>query len=146
MVFGAEGLGYVDASHQLSPPRKQTVLTYFRAFGGGDVRGTRTALASRTWEELAADVLGDLRPAHPELRDRTSRLDLVVWGHAMPRPGPGFLQETQRASGAGLSERIAWAHTDGHGVALFEEAQRAGVLAAEHVALSARIDLGATWT
>lgn len=145
VLYAAEGLGYVDASHQLSPPAERTVLTYFRAFGAPDVRATRQRLLAATWEGLADSVLRDLRPAHPDLLERTERMDIVVWGHAMPRPRPGFLGERPFEIEQALSTRIAWAHTDTFGMALFEEAQRAGVRAAELIATTLAIDLGESW-
>lgn len=144
VLYDGAGLGYVDASHQLTPPRERTVWTYYRAYGDGDPAGTRRRLATRRWDELCADVLGDLAAAHPELRDQTSRMDLAVWGHAMPRPEPGFLQRSFAAPIA-LDERVTFGHVDRAGIALFEEAQRAGVLAAEELARRIGKDPGPTW-
>lgn len=145
VLYEREGLGYVDASHQLSPPSERTVLTYFRAFGAADVRGTRERLLRSAWEPLADSVLRDLRPAHPDLFQRTERMDIMVWGHAMPRPRPGFLGQSPFTLDQTLGSRTAWAHADTAGIALFEEAQRAGVRAAEIVATLAGFDLGPTW-
>ncbi|MBL9028019.1 MAG: FAD-dependent oxidoreductase [Myxococcales bacterium] len=145
VLHGAEGLGYVDASHQLTPPAERTVVTYFRAFGQADVRASRQHLLAATWESLADAVLRDLRPAHPDLFSRLERMDVVVWGHAMPRPRPGFLGERPFEAEQTLSPRVAWAHTDVSGMALFEEAQRAGVRAAELVAPRAGVELGPSW-
>lgn len=146
VIYQAVGLGYVDASHQLTPPREETVLTYFRAYGAEDVAATRHALIDKPWERLAAEVFTDLLPAHPDLSARTTRMDLVVWGHGMPRPTPGFLRHTLLSPVPMLDERIAWGHVDQPGMALFEEAQRAGVLAAENVARAIQADAGQTWT
>ena len=146
VLYGADGLGYVDASHQLTPPRDDTVLTYFRAFGGRDAKATRASLLAAPWDSLAWGVMNDLRPAHPELREQTSRLDITLWGHAMPRPEPGFLGDDPFEPITDLgSEPIAWGHADTSGMALFEEAQAAGLRAAERAAHLADIDLGATW-
>jgi hypothetical protein len=59
---------------------------------------------------------------------------------------PGFLGDRPFDDVAPRAARIAWAHADVQGVALFEESQRAGVLAAERVARAAGVELGATWT
>ena len=131
VLHEADGLGYVDASHQLTPPSDRTVLTYFRAFGGRDVVASRKRLIGASWSELSAGVLGDLGVAHPDLRERTSRVDVMVWGHAMPRPEPGFLGKTPFEPLRRIGERVTFGHVDLAGMALFEEAQRAGVLAAE---------------
>ncbi|MFO0553866.1 MAG: FAD-dependent oxidoreductase [Polyangiaceae bacterium] len=46
VLYDSAGLGYVDASHMLTPPRTSTVLTYFRAFGDADAARSRRALAA----------------------------------------------------------------------------------------------------
>lgn len=145
VLFGADGLGYVDSRHQLTSLSERTVLTYYRAYGGADVIGTRTRLSAASWASLADDVLRDLAPAHPELRAETARMDLMLWGHAMPRPRRGFLGEHPFEVPVVLAERIAWAHVDQSGMALFEEAQARGVRAAETVAEMLGIGVGESW-
>jgi protoporphyrinogen oxidase len=146
VLFDAAGLGYVDASHQLTPPRSETVLTYFRAYGGPDPRAARAELLAAPWENLAWDVMEDLRAAHPDLRDQTTRLDVTIWGHAMPRPEPGFLGPSPFEPSTELGDApVVWGHADAAGIALFEEAQAAGLRAAESAARHAGIDLGETW-
>lgn len=158
VLYEAEGLGYVDAAHQLTdlaataapasalrPPLRRTVLTYYRAYGGPDAPAARAALLRAPWEELAEGVLRDLRPAHPYLRDVLTRMDLMIWGHAMPRPRPGFLGPRPFEAPAALDARIAWAHVDQPGMALFEEAQAAGVRAAEALARELGLTLGESW-
>ncbi|NUP04729.1 MAG: FAD-dependent oxidoreductase [Polyangiaceae bacterium] len=145
VIYESEGLGYVDASHQLTPPREPTVLTYFRAFGEADVAARRRVLEGRSWELLARDVFEDLGSAHPDLAERTSRIDFAVWGHAMPRPTKGFLGATPFEPSVLLDDRIAWAHVDQQGIALFEEGQRAGVVAAEAIAEAIGVNVDETW-
>lgn len=145
VLFDARGLGYVDAAHQLTPPRRDTVLTYFRAFGDEDVGRVRADLATANWDELAGAAMDDLAPAHPDLREQTKRIDVMIWGHAMPRPCVGFLGDAPFEETRRLAQRVAWGHVDLPGMALFEEAQRSGVLAAESAAKDAGIDLGETW-
>jgi hypothetical protein len=132
VIFGADGLGYVDAAHQLTAPVSRTVWTYFRAFGGADVAAIRTGLLESSTAALAASVLADLEGPHPDLLDRISKLELCVWGHAMPRPVPGTLSSAL-APRVGVAPRVAWGHVDQSAMALFEEAQVAGVRAAERV-------------
>lgn len=148
VLYESASLGYIDAGHQRTRPDERTVLTHFRAYGGADVARTRTELLGRGWASLASDVLLDLAPAHPNLAESTSRIDLMVWAHAMPRPRPGFLT----ASGRGpfetvtlLDERIAWAHVDQSGYALFEEANAHGVRAAEAICEVLGVNPGASW-
>ncbi len=144
VIYGSAGLGYVDASHQLTPPQKRTVLTYFRAFGRPDVSAARRDLEQRPWESLAQDVLDDLAPAHPFLRERVERMDFVVWGHAMPRPTVGFLRRGQPAL-VSLAPGVVWGHVDQAGIALFEEAQWAGVRAAERLLPDLGLPLSESW-
>jgi hypothetical protein len=145
VIYGAEGLGYADASHQRTPPTEDTVLTYFRAYGAADTAATRRMLIDRPWPDLAADVLADLAPAHPELRAHTSRMDVVIWGHAMPRPCPGFLGQRPFDPLVRIDERVYWAHVDQPGIALFEEAQHAGVLAAETLIADLGLPRSESW-
>jgi phytoene dehydrogenase-like protein len=145
VIWGADGLGYVDASHQRTSLSERTVLTYYRAFGARDVAASRARLASASWAELADDVLRDLAPAHPAMREQIDRLDLCLWGHAMPRPRPGFLGARPFEAPVMLADRVAWAHVDQTGMALFEEAQARGVAAAEAIAPLVGASLGETW-
>ena len=145
VLYDAAGLGYVDARHQLTQLSERTVLTYYRAYGGPDVVGTRKALVQAPWGQIADEVLRDLHPAHPHLRDQIERLDVCVWGHAMPRPRPGFLSDRPFEPTVLLDKHVAWAHADQPGMALFEESQASGVRAAEALADALGLDLGATW-
>jgi hypothetical protein len=145
VIWDADGLGYVDASHQRTSLVDRTVLTYYRAFGGPDVAAARASLLAAPWGALADDVLRDLAPAHPDLRERTSRVDVLVWGHAMPRPRPGFLGPRPFEVPTRLADRVAWAHVDQTGMALFEEAQARGVRAAEATAEDLGVALGESW-
>jgi hypothetical protein len=145
MIHDSLGLGYVDAGHQRMAPSDRTVLTYFRAYGDRDPAATRAALLQKSWAELAGEVFLDLASAHPELPDQTERLDVMVWGHAMPRPRPGFLGKRPFDMPVMLGERIAWAHVDQTGFALFEEANLHGVRAAERVAEAIGADGGESW-
>jgi hypothetical protein len=145
VLYDAQGLGYVDARHQMTTLSERTVLTYYRAFGDRDVAAARTALLEASWEKLADEVVRDLLPAHPALREELDRMDLVLWGHAMPRPRPGFLGDAPFSPVCLLDTRIAWAHADQPGMALFEESQASGVRAAEALAPTLGLDLGPTW-
>jgi hypothetical protein len=145
MIHASRGLGYVDAGHQRTRASDRTVLTYFRAYGASDVAATRAALARQSWTDLASEVLEDLSVAHPELPDQTRRLDVMVWGHAMPRPRPGFLSKQPFAAPVLLDRAVAWAHVDQTGFALFEEANLHGVRAAELLASSLGHDPGESW-
>lgn len=145
VLYGSDGLGYVHAQHQHTVPEDHPVITYYRAFGEADVAGVRGRLSSQPWEAIAEEVLLDLAPAHRHLRDEVDRMDVMIWGHAMPRPEPGFLGEDPFTAPLMLGERVAWAHVDQSGIALFEEAQYRGVRAAESLARALGKDPGESW-
>lgn len=145
VLFEAQGLGYVHAGHQQTRLDERTILTYYRAFGDADIAQVRRRLAESPWEIHANDVLLDLAPAHPHLREEIERMDIMLWGHGMPRPLPGFLGDPPFESQSLLAPRIAWGHVDQSGMAIFEEAQSRGVRAAEALAQSIGVNLGETW-
>ncbi|MBS0498765.1 MAG: FAD-dependent oxidoreductase [Ottowia sp.] len=136
VLYGAAGLGYVDARHQsLSPVPGPTVLTYYRALG--DVPDGRAQLLQRPWTDWRDAILAELGAAHPDLIDKTLRMDLVRYGHAMAVPVPGTLAQVAQvraAASAGRARtvavplifddapRLAFAHADWSGYSIFEEA------------------------
>jgi protoporphyrinogen oxidase len=142
IIYDSPGLGYVDASHQRTQLDSRTVLTYFRAYGQRDTAGARAMLLNKPWAAHASDVLTDLSQAHPNIVDQTERIDIMLWGHAMPRPRPGFLRQPAPTA---LSERIAWAHVDQTGFALFEEATHHGVTAAEQTCTTLDVPPGESY-
>jgi len=145
MIYGSTGLGYVDASHQLTQLRDDTVLTYYRSYGTRQVAKARASLRHASWTTLASEVLDDLAGVHPEIVDQCRRVDVMIWAHGMPRPRPGFLGATPFRAQALLDRHIAWAHVDQTGFAIFEEANLHGVRAAEHVADSLGAERGDSW-
>ena len=70
VVYGANGLGYVDAMHQsLKPVPGPTVLTHYRALGQGPagVRlASRRALLDQPWTTRRATILAEFSAAHPD--------------------------------------------------------------------------------
>jgi monoamine oxidase len=128
VLYGARGLGYVDASHQsLRPVPGATVLSYYRALGD-DPQG-RARLLAQPWSAWRDEVMAELLPAHPDLPERATRIDIVRHGHAMAMPVPG-LQGWLRQAGVSASAplpvprsgRLAFAHADWAGYSVFEEA------------------------
>jgi protoporphyrinogen oxidase len=145
VLYDAEGLGYVSAGHQLTRRTEANVLTYYRAYGQADTAAVRTALLAKSWHELVGEALLDLAPAHPELAEQTSRVDVMVWGHGMPRPRPGFLGPRPFDPSCRLDRHLCWAHVDQTGFALFEEAMQRGTRAAEAVAEELGVHAGESW-
>ena len=134
VLYGSRGLGYVDAMHQsLQSVPGATVLTHYRALGDG--LGGRTQLMDRPWAAWRDEILAELALAHPDIRAKTSRIDITRYGHAMAVPVPQnngqiglkppsnrltLLLKTKRPV---LSwERMTFAHSDWAGYSVFEEA------------------------
>ena len=137
VLYGAPGLGYVNAMHQsLHPVPGATVLTYYRALG--DAPDGRQRLLDTPWTAWRDAILAELGAAHPDLAERTERMALLRHGHAMAVPTPGTLSQIERlrssrkrqrlsnAEHAGwvfdAAPRLAFAHADWSGYSVFEEA------------------------
>ncbi|MEO6293191.1 MAG: FAD-dependent oxidoreductase [Burkholderiaceae bacterium] len=140
VIYGAAGLGYVDAKHQsLEPVPSATVLTYYRALG--DVADGRKQLLERPWSRWRDEILMELSTAHPDLAAKTRRIDITRYGHAMaipvpsnpsnsefdakirPQPAyllPGVLSKLNKKEGP--PQRLLFAHSDWAAYSVFEEA------------------------
>ncbi len=132
VFYDSPGLGYVNATHQLIRRHLPgTVLTYYRALHELAPAEGRRMLLETPREAWAEGILAELERVHPDIRQLTTRLDLVRYGHAMRRPVPGSLFGGEREKLLAFRHpRIALAHADLSGFSLFEEAQYRGVLAA----------------
>ena len=117
VLYGAQGLGYVDARHQsLHPVPGATVLTYYRALG--DLPDGRQQLLTQPWSAWRDTILAELAVAHPDLARKTSRIDITRYGHAMAVPVPRDARPQPRLQ----HERLHFAHSDWAGYSVFEEA------------------------
>jgi monoamine oxidase len=117
VLYGAPGLGYVDAMHQsLQSTPGATVLSYYRALG--DMPQGRRVLMNRPWTAWRDDILTELSLAHPDLAQKTRRIDISRYGHAMAIPLPGQIDHAPVLSSANLR----FAHSDWAGYSVFEEA------------------------
>jgi len=146
VLYGAPGLGYVDAMHQsLQPVPGATVLTYYRALGdvAGGPNAGRRLLLEKPWAAWRDDILKELSIAHPDLVTKTSRIDITRYGHAMAVPVPtGISQislqppsimrkQLQKSEQHVIRhERLTFAHSDWAGYSVFEEAFTLGHRAA----------------
>ena len=134
VLLDSPALGYVVATHQQlrAAPEPATVWTWYHALAAGDPADVRRRLLAMDWRAGAELALADLERAHPTLRDCVARVDVMRYGHAMPRPEPGFLARHRPWWDAGaLGGRVRWANADVSGISVFEEAQWRGVRAAE---------------
>lgn len=135
VLYDSSSLGYVVATHQRM--RRQpgaSVLTWYRALHDLTPAAGRQHLLATTREYWAGNILTELETVHPDIRQKTTRLDVFRYGHAMRRPTPGSLFDGRRENVAAFSTpRIALAHADLSGFSLFEEALDRGVRAARHL-------------
>jgi monoamine oxidase len=131
VVYGARGLGYVDARHQtLDPTPRATVLTWYRPLGPSAFDGAdgRRQLLERPWSAWRDELLGELSAPHPDFAERATRIDITRYGHAMAMPAPGLLAQLG-AHGPVAAGRLSFAHADWSGYSIFEEAFTRGHLA-----------------
>jgi glycine/D-amino acid oxidase-like deaminating enzyme len=133
VLYDSPSLGYVTATHQRGLDHGPTVLTYYYPICDHDVRRGREKLLSADRDDWADVALADLERAHPNIRELTTRVDIMRWGHAMVRPRPGFVWSAARVDAAKPFRSIHFANTDLSAVPLFEEALYHGVRAAEEV-------------
>ena len=153
VIYGAAGLGYVNAKHQsLEPVPAATVLTYYRAMG--DVKEGKKQLLERPWGSWRDEILAELSAAHPDLASKTSRIDVTRYGHAMAIPIPitvpiskdkigmksAYLlpkQLLKMQQNSTSNQRLQFAHSDWAGYSVFEEAFAMGHIAGMTAGLAA---------
>jgi hypothetical protein len=147
VIYESPALGYVVATHMtLRSVVEQSVWTFYWALAARPPAEMRAMLLEKDWGWWRDAILNDLARAHPDIRERVSRIDVMRIGHAMARPVPGFLRsETRRRfadqgngrdrgrGGAtpGKQGGILYANSDLSGFSIFEEAQYRGVTAAD---------------
>lgn len=134
VLYDSPSLGYVVATHQRLIDYGPTIWTYYLPLCDEDPKESRERLLSANHGEWVDAIMADLGRAHLDLEAAVERVDIWRWGHAMVRPKPGFLWGGDRLKAAEPLGRIHFAHSDLSGLALFEEAQYRGVLAAETIA------------
>ena len=90
-------------------------------------------MLARSWESWVAEILADLTPAHPDIAERVRHVDVMLWGHGMIQPRPGFIWGAARRRAQAPFGAVSFAHSDMSGISLFEEAHHWGLRAAESV-------------
>ncbi len=134
VLYDSPSLGYVVATHQdLRTAPGPSVLTWYLPLAAPNPDTARAWMLEREWRDWASLILADLVQAHPDIESRVSRIDVMLWGHAMIRPVPGFVWGEARRRAAAPHGRVRFAHSDMSGISVFEEAQYHGVRAAEEV-------------
>lgn len=150
VIYGGQGLGYVDAMHQSTRPVPgETVLTYYNAAGAG--AQARRDLLQATWPQLRDQALRELSTAHPDITRLAQHISITRYGHAMAVPTPAatahFLSQIGHYPARNLrgvllnqeqinrypkmstpaTQRLRFAHSDWSGVSVFEEAFTRGL-------------------
>jgi len=132
VIYDSPTLGYVDATHMsLRTFIDRSVWTFYWALAERTPAESRAMLLEKDWMHWREAILNDLHRAHPDIRSRVSRIDIMRIGHAMARPVPGFLASETRRHFADSKGPIYYANSDLSGFSIFEEAQYRGVMAAD---------------
>ncbi len=134
VCYQAPSLGYVVATHQTSSQRRApSVWTHYRCWSELTPGEARKKLLAMNWENFRDDIMAELLPIHPDLLDNCRQLDVMVSGHAMIRPTPGYLWGPHRAALSQARQGLHFAHSDLSGISNFEEACQQGVRAGQEV-------------
>ena len=134
VLYDSPSLGYVVATHQnLRMTTGRSVLTYYLPLTVPNPHVARTWMLEQDWRDWVALILADLGQAHPGIESLVTHADIMLWGHAMVRPVPGFVWGEARRLAAAPYGAVHFAHSDMSGISLFEEAQYHGVRAAEEI-------------
>ncbi|CAN5802576.1 FAD-dependent oxidoreductase [soil metagenome] len=131
VLYESSSLGYVNATHQKGIDYGQTVFTYYYPMAAEE--NGRAKLFALDHAQLADIVLSDLSMAHKDIRQLTTRIDIMRWGHAMISPRPNFLFNGARDEAQKPFRYIHFAHSDLSGIALFEEAFYHGIRVANEI-------------
>lgn len=133
VLYESRSLGYVTATHQKGIDYGPTVLTYYYPMAEKELKAGMNKLLSLDWKELADICLTDLERAHENIREATTRIDIMRWGHAMISPRPGFIWGGEREKAMKPFRNVHFAHSDLSGIAIFEEAFHHGLRAAREI-------------
>ena len=134
VLVDSPSLGYVVATHQnLRIAPGASVLTYYLPLASPNPAAARAWMLEQAWRDWVSLILADLGQAHPDIESLVTHVDVMLWGHAMIRPVPGFVWGAARREAAARHGAVRFAHSDMSGLSVFEEAQYHGVRAAEEV-------------
>ena len=134
VLYDSPALGYVVATHQnLRMAAGRSVLTWYLPLAVPNPAAARAWMLEQDWRDWVSLILADLGQAHPGIESLVTHVDVMLRGHAMIRPTPGFVWGAARRRAAAPHGPVRFAHSDVSGLSLFEEAQYQGVRAAEEV-------------
>ncbi len=134
VIYDSPGLGYVVATHQTqSHIQGPSVWTYYRPWAELEPARARQQMLVADWSQVCVQVFAELASVHPDLPEVCRQLDVMQLGHAMVRPGPGFVWSQEREQAARPQAGLYFAHSDLSGFSIFEEASYHGVRAAQEL-------------
>ncbi|HLZ85728.1 MAG TPA: hypothetical protein VKQ52_00755, partial [Puia sp.] len=135
VLYGGESLGYVEATHQqIQQLKEKKVLTYYWPLTHTDPAAARQWAFQRKHADWVGDIVGELRKVHPDIEEQTENIDIMLWGHAMTQPRPGWIHGGHRQLlQESYSPNIHFAHTDLAGISIFEEGFYQGIKAANKI-------------
>jgi protoporphyrinogen oxidase len=135
VIYDGPSLGYVEATHQqIQQIKEKRVLTYYWPLTHTDPVAARQWAINRKHEDWVADIINDLKKVHPDIDTQTDRIDIMLWGHAMAQPRPGWTFGPSRPIlQSSFNANIHFAHTDLAGISIFEEGFYQGIKAANKI-------------
>jgi phytoene dehydrogenase-like protein len=138
VVYDNESLGYIDATHQqLQLYKNKRNLTYYLPLCNADAVTERKQAQNKTHSEWVAIIINDLKKVHTDIETQTEEINIMLWGHAMIQPLPGYIfGKSREILAQSLNNHIHFAHTDIAGISIFEEAFYQGLNAAKKVMAS----------
>lgn len=132
--YGLKSLGYIHSSHQLlGSSSNKVVFTCYKSFYETSATEERRKLETKSEEQLADELIDELRIIYPNLQEQIETIIVRKIGHGMITPLPGLLfsdtlQKLQQARG-----KLHLCHTDICGISIFEEAFYRGLETAKTI-------------
>jgi hypothetical protein len=134
VLHHGRSLGYTVATHQnFYPALGPTVITYYQPLDHLPPAEARKEALAKSYPDWCRRILNELEGPHPDIREKLTHLDVMLWGHAMVRPLPGVIHGSQRVAMSQPMGKIHFAHSDMSGISIFEEACHWGNHAARSI-------------
>ncbi len=135
VIYDSNSLGYIDATHQqLQLYKSKRNLTYYLPLCTADAVTERKQALEKKHAEWVDIIFEDLKKVHNDIESQTEEINIMLWGHAMIQPLPGFIfGKARHAMAASINGNIHFAHTDIAGISIFEEAFYQGLQAAKKI-------------
>lgn len=135
VIHESNSLGYVEATHELLQQNTfKKNLTYYLPLTERLPQEERKSAQEKTFDHWLNIIMADLEKVHPNIRQATEEVNIMIWGHAMAQPLPGMIHgEIRNTLSSSIGNRIHFSHTDLAGISIFEEAFYQGLTAAKKV-------------